>query len=120
MAVAQITIRLDPDVKEAFNRYAVRFGLKASGLAQLLLVRERKLRRLAKLKANRKLSKTQRQPRGLAVPMKTVTAHVSSVVEVKRFDSYAKSCGLTRQTAGAWLLMSELKEQWLKRALMLR
>ena len=45
MAVAQITIRLDPDVKEAFNRYAVRFGLKASGLAQLLLVRERKLRR---------------------------------------------------------------------------
>jgi hypothetical protein len=120
MTVAQITIHLNPHIKDAFDKYAAELGLKASGLAQLLLVRERKLQRLAKRKAKNKASRTQRQPRGLAVPTRTITAHVSSVVKVKQFDSYAKSCGLTRQTAGAWLLRSELKEKWLQRALMRR
>jgi hypothetical protein len=120
MPVAQITIRLPPKSKRAFESYAEAMGLKASELAKLLVVRERKLKRLAQLKKNGNVPKRTRQQRGAAVPMKSVTAHLSSVKQVEEFDAYVKSCDLSRDNAGAWLLENELRHRWLQKVLGLR
>jgi hypothetical protein len=117
MAVPQITIRLPPGTKRAFESYACALGLKVSELAKLLIVRERMLMRLAELKRTGSIPKRKRQPRGSAVPMKSITAHFSTVREVKEFDSYVRRCNLNRDSAGAWLLESELQDRWLERSL---
>jgi hypothetical protein len=117
MTVPQITIRLLPQLKGAFEHYATVLGLRASELTKLLIVREKNLRRLAALKIAGKPPRRLRQQRGSAVPMETVTAHVSSLTEVREFDRYAKNCALNRNTAGAWLLETELREKWLEKAL---
>lgn len=117
MAVPQITIRLPPRTKRAFESYAGALGLKASELAKLLIVRERTLKRLSDLKRKGCIPKRKRQPRGSAIPMKSVTAHFSSLREVEEFDAYVKRCQLSRDSAGAWLLESELQDRWLQRAL---
>jgi len=117
MPVPQITIRLPPSSKRAFETYAGALGLKVSELAKLLIVRERGLKRLAHLKKSGEVPKRKRQLRGSAVPMKSITAHFSSVREVQEFDTYVKRCDLNRDSAGAWLLEKELDDKWLKRSL---
>jgi hypothetical protein len=117
MSVPQITIRLLPKAKRDFERYADALGLKASELAKLLIVRERALKRLARLKRAGNVPKRKRQRRGSAIPMLSVTAHLSSVKEVEQFDAYVTGCDLNRDSAGAWLLEDELRDKWLERAL---
>jgi len=117
MAVPQITIRLPASSKKAFEEYAVGIGLTASELFKLLIVRERKQRRLEKLSSEGKLSPRTRRPAGVTGRLPTITAHLSSIREVKEFDAYAQECGLNRTGAGAELLETELKERWLEHAL---
>jgi hypothetical protein len=119
MAVPQITVRLKPDTKAAFEAYSERVGMDTSELAKLLIVRERKLGRLAALKAEGRSPVRRRQARGAAIALPTVTAHLSSVEQVAEFDKYARLCGLNRNSAAAWLLEAEVQECWLERALLL-
>lgn len=120
MPVPQVTVRLPPETKAVFEHYCEQLGLDASELAKLLIIRERKLRRLLALKTSGRCPKRQRQLRGEAIALPTVTAHLSSVEQVAEFDSYARCCGLNRDNAGAWLLETELSERWLERALLLQ
>lgn len=120
MSIPQITIRLPPRLKIEFEAYANRLGLRSSELAKLLIARERLLRRLKSLHKKRKAPKRSRQERGSAVEMQKITAHVSTVDQVKEFDAYAASCSLNRNLAGAWLLEKELSEKWLRHALKIR
>ena len=117
MPVPQIAIRLPPETKAAFETYAAGLGLDASELAKLLIVRERTLRRLAVLQREGEVPKRKRQTRGRAIDLPKITAHVSSLVQVKEFDDYAKKCELNRNSAGVWLLEKELSERWLEKSL---
>lgn len=117
MPVPQITIRLLPRLKAEFEAYANELGLRSSEFAKLLIVRERLLRRLDALNRAGKAPKRDRQERGAAVEMEKITAHVSTVDQVKEFAKYAESCSLNRNLAGAWLLEKELSERWLESAL---
>jgi hypothetical protein len=116
MAVSQITIRVTPEFKAAFGRYAGSLRLKVSELAKLLILREGKQRRLAQLKAAGNPPERGRNPRGTG-KLPTITAHLSSVDEVIEFDAYAQECGLNRNGAGLLLLETELRERWLERAI---
>jgi hypothetical protein len=120
MNTRQITVRLDPREKSAFDIYAEKCGLDSSELAKLLFVRERRLERLLILKTKKQLPQFKRQTWGKGIKKPTVTAHFSTRGEVDAFDRYAKSCGLNRQSAAAWLLTAELNEQWLEKALALK
>lgn len=120
MAVAQITIRLTTPAKTEFEAYAASLGLMASELAKLLIVRERVLHRLAGAHARRELPSRQRRARGSDDPLPTITAHLSSVEDVKAFDAHIRQLGLSRTGAGAWLLEAELRERWLECALRCR
>ena len=117
MAVPQITIRLPVASKAAFEAYAAGLGLKASELAKLLIVRERRRRCLVALSQSGGVSKRSRRPKGASEPLPTVTAHISSLEDQSAFDDYARQCGLNRDSAGAWLLEAELTERWLERVL---
>jgi hypothetical protein len=115
MTVPQITVRLSPAAKVNFQAYADRLGVRASELAKLLIVRERNLRRL---KDPERAGDIARPPvRSNKGRLPTVTAHCSRIGEVEEFDAYARSCGLNRNTAGLWLLETELQESWLENAL---
>jgi hypothetical protein len=120
MSTKQITVRLNPQEKTAFDNYAERHGLDSSELAKLLIVRERRLERLLALKNKKQIPEFKRQSWGKGIKKPTVTAHFSAAAEVEAFTKYAMSCGLNRQSAGAWLLAAELKEQWLEKALSLK
>jgi hypothetical protein len=115
VAVAQITVRLEPTVKTAFESYAAEYGLDASELAKLLIVRERYRKQLLKMSAAAELPERLRRPAGGRLP--TITAHLSTVRDVEQFDAYAERCGLNRTGAGALLFEAELNERWLEKAL---
>lgn len=119
MAVAQITVRLPSAMKAEFETYAEQMSLDASELVKLLIVRERKLQRLSALTAAGGGPLRTRQPRGSAVILPTITAHLSDVGQVAEFDKYANSCGLNRNSAAAWLLETELQERWLEKAILI-
>jgi hypothetical protein len=120
MSTPQITVRLDPQEKVAFDSYAEKCGLDSSELAKLLFVRERRLERLLSLKNKKQFPQSQRQTWGRGIKKLTVTAHFSTRGQVDAFDRYARDCNLTRQSAAAWLLRTELNEQWLEKALSLK
>lgn len=117
MAVPQITIRLPAASKAEFEAYAACMGLKASELVKLLIVRERRRRRLASLSQSGEVVKRVRRPKGAYERLPSITAHVSSLEDQSAFDAYARQCGLNRDSAGAWLLEAELSERWLERVL---
>lgn len=114
MAGRQVTIRLRSPLKAKFDAYTERLGVDGSELAKLLIVREQNLQRL---RAGRDIKKLQRRPKGNADRLPTVTAHFSRIEAAEKFSIYAKSCGLSRSSAGAWLLEAELSERWLEAAL---
>ena len=120
MKSVPITIRLEPQQKAEFGGYAASLGLDSADLAKLLFAREMKLKRLKALSEKRQKPHFPRQSWGSGVEKPTVTAKYSSDAERNAFDNYAASCGLVRQTAGAWLLISELKERWLEHALSIK
>jgi len=116
MPVRQITIRLPSPLKLAFERYAIGLGLGSSELAKLLIVRENRQRRLKRLEHSA-IEALRRKWRPVEVEMATITAHVASLRKVRAFDAYARSCGLSRSKAGAWILCAELEEHWLERSI---
>ena len=116
MTVAQITARLSPETKARFEQCATKFGLDGSELAKLLIVRERHQKRL-KQAGKHQMDEPRRDSRGRRP---TVTAHLSSVKEVRDFDAYARQCGLSRNRAAACLFEAEVRERWLERAMSMR
>jgi hypothetical protein len=120
MKMVPITIRLEPEQKVEFDQYAKSLGLDSADLAKLLFAREMKLKQLRALNEKKQRPEFPRQSWGLGIAKPTVTAKYSSYAERDAFDQYANSCGLVRQSAGAWLLVNELKERWLETALSLR
>jgi hypothetical protein len=116
-ALPQISVRVTTAIKDAFLRYSNCVGFDNSEIAKLLVVRERRLRRLAALSAKGKAPVRTRQTRGKAVPMPHVTVYLGSLQFTEQFGAYAASCGLKRTDALAWLLQTELTERWLTRAL---
>lgn len=114
MPSTQITIRLDTELKAQFDTYTTELGVDGSELAKLLIIRERNLGRLQAI-CNELMP--QRRPRGTGTRLPTITAHFSKRADVDEFDRYARQCGLSRSSAGAWLLEAELKERWLESAL---
>jgi hypothetical protein len=118
MAVSQITAHVVPRIQKRFSDYATKLGVDDSTLAKLLILRDRELRRLYAASqapdlpglARRRTGKMQRAEAA-------VTAHMASLADVKRFDAYARSCGLSRSKAAGWLIDRELSERWLERVL---
>ena len=117
MPVPQITAHVLPATKKKFKTYAREQGLDTSELAKLLIMRERRLSRLFALTLTEQPHRGGRQPRGLAVGTTSITAHLASIHNMKKFDAYARKCGLSRSKAAAWLIETELNERWLERAL---
>src|ERR1700678_3408277 len=111
MSVPQITIRLSPEAKAEFERYASGLGMRASELAKLLIVRERHQRRLLMPKSDAKVAERRHRSVRPRERPPTVTAHLSSVGEVESFNAYAVDCGLNRSSAGAKLLEAELRDR---------
>jgi hypothetical protein len=120
MAVPQITARIQPEIKKQFEQYAESLGLDASELAKLLIVRERHQRRLAKLKEAGKVVQRSRRAYGDGSRLPTITAHLSSVKDVKEFDTYVAKHGFSRSAAGAYLFEAEVRERWLEKAMLSR
>jgi hypothetical protein len=119
-AIPQISVRLATATKSAFLAYSDSLELDHSEVAKLLVIRENGLRRLAALDAEGKAPIRSRQVRGEATPMPHVTVYLRSLKFTKQFTAYARSCGLKRTDALAWLLETELTERWLVRALQMK
>lgn len=119
-AIPQISVRVASATKEAFLAYSDCLELDYSEVAKLLVIREKRLRRLAALNAEGKAPVRSRQTRGRAVPMPHITVYLRSLQFTKQFTTYARSCGLKRTDALAWLLKEELTERWLMRALQMK
>jgi hypothetical protein len=113
----QVSVRVPDEIRAAFTAYADRLELNASDVANLLILREKRLRRLAALHLKGKPPERVRQPRGEAVPRRHITVYFRSLAKTVEFENYAGSCGLKRTDALAWLLKAEIKERWLERVL---
>jgi hypothetical protein len=116
-AIPQISVRMATAIKDALVAYSDSLELDHSEIAKLLVIREKRLRRLAALSAKGKVPIRARQTRGKGVPMPHVTVYLRSLRFTKQFTAYAASCGLKRTDALAWLVETELTERWLTRAL---
>jgi hypothetical protein len=117
--VPQITARVRPEAKRQFVQYAASFGLHASELAKLLIVRERYQKRLAKLQETGKIIQRPHRARDDGERPPTITAHFSYVKDVEEFDAYAFKCGFKRDHAAAYLFEAEIGERWLEKAMLI-
>ena len=112
MPPKHISFRIPEGIKNRFESYAEGLDVRASELLRLLMAREYRLRRLMK---EHFAPDRQRGTGNASFP--TVTAYMLKVDDVKRFSAYAQACGITRNEAGAWLIETELREQWLGKAI---
>jgi hypothetical protein len=115
--IPQISVSVPSKMKAALVNYADELGVDISAIVNLLILREKRLGRLAALSRMGTPPKRPRQLRGKAVPMEHVTVYFGSLRRTAEFGNYARSCGLKRTDALAWLIKSEIKEMWLRRAL---
>ncbi len=106
----QIGIRLAAESKAAFEEYASSWGLDASSLVKLLILREYRLRRLAGPSVNNRDGKATKT-------LPKITAHMAARADVEMFDRHAKANGFTRNSAGLWLIRMEMEERWIDRML---
>lgn len=104
--MSQIGGYLAPDEHAEFKGYAAQFHLKDSSLANLLVVRELRLRRLPTLK--------ERHVSGAAKARSRITAHQSNPQLKQAFDAHARACGISPDQAAAILFRAELAERWLE------
>ncbi|MCP3415740.1 hypothetical protein NLM16_16700 [Bradyrhizobium brasilense] len=111
MRYPQITAHVPASVHERFRRYAEGLGLRDSEVAKLLVLREKKIRRI-----KTGLALAPRKPTA-ARALKSITAHMSSKGQVADFHAYARGCKLTRSAAAALLFTKELDERWLEKAI---
>src|SRR5271167_3059995 len=112
MPSKHISFRIHQGLKNRFERYAASLDVGASELLRLLIAREYRLRRLT-----REHFDPDRQSGAGNASLPTVTAHMLKADDVRRFGAYAEACGITRNEAGAWLIETELREQWLEKAI---
>jgi post-segregation antitoxin (ccd killing protein) len=106
--VHQITAYVSADDGERFRAYAASFGLDASALATLLLIRELRVDHLARLAA------ADLEARGQAY--EKITAHQSDGTVKARWVTHARASGLSVSRAAAIVFRAELRDLWLQRA----
>ena len=111
----QIVIHVSSSVKAEFDQYANEW-LNPAALAKLLIIRELRLQRLIAMKHAGSVPTRPRQRRGAATSLRAVATRLASKEAVQQFDAYATRCGLSRDSAGAWILQTEIRERWLERA----
>lgn len=108
--MVQIGGYLTPEEHAEFRRYAMGLHLKDSSLANLLLARELRLRRMAVLK----------QLFPPPAPLKErsrITAHQSDPAIKQAFEALARGAGISADQAAAILFRAELAERWLATAI---
>ncbi|OYW45878.1 MAG: hypothetical protein B7Z08_01385 [Sphingomonadales bacterium 32-68-7] len=111
--MAQIGGYLSPAEHLEFKRYAAQFQLKDSSLANLLLARELRLRRLSDLKAS--------YLRSTPLPQRSrITAHQADAAVKAAFEAQAREAGLSPDQAAAIVFRAELGERWLERSIHIR
>ncbi len=104
--MAQITGYLTPVQAAAFQNHAASGGLDVSALANLLIVRELRTKRLPILKMDFDVD----LPPGERMK---VTAHQRLDITKEAFAAHAAETGLKPSPAAAILFRAELKERWL-------
>jgi len=105
--MAQILGYLSLEECDAFQAYAGELRLDRSALANLLIVRELRVRRLPGLKA--------KFDRDLPADRKTkITAHQGDPSTKDAFIAHSADCGMKPTRAAAILFRAELSERWLR------
>lgn len=107
--MVQIGGYLTREEHTSFKRYAARFQLKGSSLANLLIARELRCARLESLKVSFSASRLNARSR--------VTAHQSDHEVKTAFDAHASRAGVTPDQAAALIFRAELAERWLEKAI---
>jgi hypothetical protein len=103
--MARVYIYVTGTDRERFACYAARFGLDVTALSNLLLERELRVGRLGNLRYE-----GGKRPRD-----EKITAHMSDSRR-SEFASHAAENGLSISEAGAVLMLAELDEKWLEKA----
>jgi hypothetical protein len=106
--MVQIGGYLTSEEHAEFRRYAARFQLKDSSLANLLIARELRCNRLERLREV--FSPTPLKARS------RVTAHQSDHGVKAAFEACAIRAGVSTDLAAALVFRAELAEQWLEKA----
>lgn len=106
--MTQLNVRVTRTEREQFDSYAAQFGLDRTGLANLLLYRELRVGRLASL--DRGLISRSGGRRNAKI-----TAHLPDG-RLEAFVEQAERLSFKRSAAGALILLSELEDQWLQKA----
>lgn len=105
----QILGYLLPEECEAFHAYADSMNLNSSAVANLLIMRELKLRRLTKL------ARFQRDhPRA---DCGKIVAHQSQGLTKEAFTVHSEAYGLKPTAAAERVFRAELEERWLEQCL---
>lgn len=104
--IPQIGADLTSDEHRDFCAYADRLLLKDSALANLLIARELRLKRLPTLR-DRYIRNVPKEPRC------RVTAHQTSARANSAFRTHAEACDLGLGAAAAIIFRAELDEAWL-------
>jgi hypothetical protein len=110
----QLIARVTLEQKVAFEDYARKLGLTAAVLLRMLIVRESHQKQLlsandAARSARANLHRTRRDG---TVPVRL------EMSEDERFEDYAIEIRLPKSVAAACLVVRELEEQWLLRAVL--
>lgn len=105
--MTQLNVNVTGTDEEHFEWYATQFGLDRTGLANLLLFRELRVEQLGKLDPSRIRRGERRNGR--------LTAHLPDE-RWEEFSAHARKHGMRPASAGALILLRELEEQWLCKA----
>ena len=103
----QIGSNLRPEEYDNFKAYAASFQLTHSAVANLLILRELRRRRLDRLR------KKHKEFRGL--PEHRITGNVNANIKAA-FDAHVAEIGLGSDAAAGIVFRAELGERWLDRA----
>jgi hypothetical protein len=108
--MVQIGGYLSAEEHAEFKRYAAQFHLKESSLANLLIARELRLRRLTRLaQAFTQGSPLKKRAR--------ITAHQADGRVKEAFEALAHDAGVSPDQAAAVLYRAELTERWLAKSI---
>lgn len=105
--MTQLNVNVTRTDEERFESYAAEFGLDRTGLANLLLFRELRVGQLGRLDPDRVRKGEVRNGR--------LTAHLPDG-RWKEFVLHATKHEMRPASAGALILLRELDEQWLRKA----
>jgi hypothetical protein len=106
--MAQVLGYVTPEERDAFEAYANEHGLDVSALANLLIARELRAKRLALLTP--RFDRTEPLPDRLKI-----VAHTPTQATKLAFAARAAEAGVKPTRAAAILFRAELEERWLER-----